>query len=256
MENSLRAALGRGQLHLEYQPQVDLASGRVIGIEALMRWHHPDLGPIAPAKFIPLAEESGLIVRLGEWGLIGACRQAQAWQQAGLPPLPMAVNISAIQFRQPRLPEMVAAALGETGLAAQYLELELTESILMQHAEAGMASMQSLRSLGLRVCIDDFGTGYSSLSYLRRFPIHRLKIDVSFMHDITTDAGAAAITSAIIAMGKGLKLRVLAEGVETQEQLALLQAQGCDEIQGYYFCRPLPADELAKFLREGRTLRR
>jgi diguanylate cyclase (GGDEF)-like protein len=255
MENSLRAALDRRQLHLDYQPQVDLATGRVIGVEALMRWEHPDLGAISPAKFIPLAEESGLIVPLGEWGLFEACRQARAWQQAGLPPIPVAINLSAIQFRQPKLPEMVAKALREAELSAQYLELELTESVLMQQAEAGMASVQSLWGLGLRLCIDDFGTGYSSLSYLRRFPIHRLKIDVSFMRDITTDAGAAAITSAIIAMGKSLKLRVLAEGVETQEQLALLQAQGCDEIQGYYFCRPLPADELAKLLREGRTLR-
>ncbi len=255
MENSLRAALDRRQLHMDYQPQVDLATGRIVGVEALMRWEHPDLGTISPAKFIPLAEESGLIVPLGEWGLFQACRQARAWQQAGLPPIPVAVNLSAIQFRQPKLPEIVAKALRETELAAQYLELELTESILMQQAEAGMASMQSLWSLGLRLSIDDFGSGYSSLSYLRRFPIHRLKIDVSFMRDITTDAGAAAITSAIIAMGKSLKLRVLAEGVETREQLALLQAQGCDEIQGYYFCRPLPADELAKLLLEGRTLR-
>lgn len=255
MENSLRAALDRRQLHLEYQPQVDLATGRVIGVEALMRWEHPDLGAISPAKFITLAEESGLIVPLGEWGLFEACRQVRAWQQAGFPPMPVAVNLSAIQFRQPKLAELVAKALRETELAAQYLELELTESILMQQAEAGMASVQSLRDLGVRLSIDDFGTGYSSLSYLRRFPIHRLKIDVSFMRDITTDAGAAAITSAIIAMGKSLKLRVLAEGVETQEQLALLQAQGCDEIQGYYFSRPLPADELAKLLREGRTLR-
>jgi EAL domain-containing protein (putative c-di-GMP-specific phosphodiesterase class I) len=255
MENSLRAALDRHQLHMDYQPQVDLATGRIVGVEALMRWDHPDLGTISPAKFIPLAEESGLIVPLGEWGLFEACRQARAWQQAGLPPIPVAVNLSAIQFRQPKLPEIVAKALRETELAAQYLELELTESILMQQAEAGMASVQSLRGLGLRLSIDDFGTGYSSLSYLRRFPIHRLKIDVSFMRDITTDAGAAAITSAIIAMGKSLKLRVLAEGVETQEQLALLQAQGCDEIQGYYFSRPLPAEELAKLLREGRTLR-
>jgi two-component system CheB/CheR fusion protein len=255
MVNSLRAALERRQVHLEYQPQVDLASGRVIGVEALMRWEHPDLGAISPDRFIPLAEESGLIVPLGEWGLIEACRQARAWQQAGLPPLPVAVNVSAIQFRQPRFPETVAKALRETGLAAQYLELELTESVLMQHAEAAMASLQNLRALGVRLSIDDFGTGYSSLGYLRRFPIHRLKIDVSFMRDVTTDAGAAAITNAIIAMGRSLKLRVLAEGVETREHLALLQTQGCDEMQGYYFCRPLPADELAKLLREGRTLR-
>ena len=167
----------------------------------------------------------------------------------------MAVNLSAIQFRQPKLPEMVAEVLRETELPAQYLELELTESVLLQQVEAALASLQSLLGLGLRLSIDDFGTGWSSLSYLRRFPIHRLKIDVSFMRDITTDGGTAAITSAIIAMGKSLKLRVLAEGVETPEQLALLQAQGCDEIQGYYFCRPLPADELASLLREGRTLR-
>ena len=254
MERSLRGALERRQLHLDYQPQVDLATGRVIGVEALMRWAHPDQGPIDPAKFIPLAEESGLIVPLGEWCLFEACRQARAWQQAGMPALPVAVNLSAIQFRQPKFPEVIAKVLRETGLAAQYLELELTESILMQHAEVGMASLQSLWGSGLRLSIDDFGTGYSSLSYLRRFPIHRLKIDISFVRDITVDIEAAAITNAIIVMGKSLKLRVLAEGVETPEQLALLRAQGCDEIQGYYFCKPLPADEIAILLREGRTL--
>ncbi len=186
--------------------------------------------------------------------LLEACRQARAWQRAGLSPVPVAVNLSAIQFRQPKLPDTVAKILQETELAPQYLELELTESMLMQQVEAGLASVQRLWALGLRLSIDDFGTGYSSLSYLRRFSIHRLKIDVSFLRDITTDPGAAAITSAIIAMGKSLKLRVLAEGVETRDQLALLQAQGCDEIQGDYFSRPLPADELAKLLREARTL--
>lgn len=255
MENSLRVALERQQLHLFYQPQVELATGRIIGVEALMRWEHPDLGAIDPSKFIALAEESGLIVPLGEWGLLEACRNARAWQEAGLPRIPIAVNLSALQFRQPGFPDTVARVLRETQLAAQYLELELTESSLMQHVDAGMASLQSLWDLGLQLSIDDFGTGYSSLSYLRRFPIHRLKIDVSFMHDITTDAGAAAITNAIIVMGRSLKLRVLAEGVETREQLDVLRAQGCDEIQGYYFCRPLPAEELASLLREGRTLR-
>jgi diguanylate cyclase (GGDEF)-like protein len=192
LENSLRAALDRHQLRMEYQPQVDLATGRIAGVEALMRWEHPDLGAISPTKFIPLAEERGLIVALGEWGLFEACRQARVWRQAKLPPIPVDVNLIAIQFRQPKLPEIVAKALPETELAAPYLELELAESILMQQAEAGMASVQSLWSLGLRLSIDDFGTGYSSLSYLRRFPIHRLKIDVSFMRDITTDAGTGA----------------------------------------------------------------
>jgi diguanylate cyclase (GGDEF)-like protein/PAS domain S-box-containing protein len=254
IESALRRALERRQLHLHYQPLVDLTGGRIIGVEALMRWEHPDLGAISPVKFIPVAEESGLIVPLGEWCLLEACRQARAWQRAGLSPIPVAVNLSAIQFRQPKLPDTVAKVLQETELAPQYLELELTESMLMQQVDAGQASVQRLRALGLRLSIDDFGTGYSSLSYLRRFSIHRLKIDVSFLRDITTDPSAAAITGAIIAMGKSLKLRVLAEGVETREQLSLLQAQGCEEVQGDYFSRPLPADELTKLLREPRTL--
>ncbi len=254
MENSLRRALERQELHVHYQPEVDLATGRIIGVEALMRWEHPDLGAIAPSKFIPVAEESGLIVPLGEWILLRACQQAKAWQRAGLRPIPVAVNISALQFRQPKLAESIARILEESELSAQYLELELTESIVMEQAETGMNSMQRLWDLGLLLSIDDFGTGYSSLSYLRRFPIHRLKIDLSFMRDVTTDAGAAAVTSAIIAMARSLHLRALAEGVETREQLALLKAQGCDELQGYYFSRPVPADQMARLLQEDRAL--
>jgi len=255
MENSLRRALEREELHVHYQPQVDLATGRIIGVEALMRWEHPDLGEISPSKFIPVAEESGLIVPLGEWILLQACRQAKSWQQSGLRPTPVAVNISALQFRQPKLAETIARILQESGLSAEYLELELTESIVMQQVETGITSMQRLWELGLRISIDDFGTGYSSLSYLRRFPIHRLKIDLSFMHDVTTDVGAAAVTSAIIAMANSLHLRGLAEGVETREQLALLREQGCHELQGYYFSRPVPADQLATLLKEDRLLR-
>ena len=255
MENSLRRALERQELHVHYQPQVALATGRIIGVEALMRWEHPTLGAISPSKFIPVAEESGLIVPLGEWILLQACRQAKAWQQAGLRPIPVAVNISALQFRQPKLAETIAKILQESELSAQYLELELTESIVMEQAETGQTSLQRLRDLGLLLSIDDFGTGYSSLSYLRRFPIHRLKIDLSFMRDMTTDSGAAAVTGAIIAMAKSLQLRVLAEGVESREQLALLKAQGCDELQGRYFSPPVTADELAKLLKEDCLLR-
>jgi len=254
MENGLRRALERDELHFDYQPQIDLASGRIIGAEALMRWEHPGVGAVSPTKFIPLAEESGLIVPLGEWGLLEACRQARAWQEAGLPAIPVAVNLSATQFRQQNLGQTLANALRTSGLAAEFLDLEITESMVMHNVEAGMLAVNHLRSLGLRLSIDDFGTGYSSLSYLRRFPIQRLKIDVSFLRDIATDPGAAAITHAIIALGKGLKLRVLAEGVETREQLAVLRKQGCDEIQGYYFSRPVPPDEFAAMLREGRTL--
>jgi two-component system CheB/CheR fusion protein len=255
IENSLRGALGRHELRFDYQPQVDLATGQIIGVEALMRWEHPDLGAISPAKFIPLAEECGLIVPLGEWGLLEACRQARAWQEAGLPEIPVAVNLTAAQFHQPNLVRSLANALEASALAASALNLEITESVVMHNVEAGMLAVKQLRALGLQLSIDDFGTGYSSLSYLRRFPIQRLKIDVSFMRDLTTDPGAAAITNAIIALGKGLHLRVLAEGVETREQLALLRAQGCNEIQGYFFSRPLPPDQLAELLQEGRTLR-
>jgi len=255
MENGLRRALERNELYFHYQPQVDLRSGRIVGAEALMRWDHPGVGPVSPSQFIPLAEESGLIVPLGEWGLLEACRQARAWQDAGLPEIPVAVNLSATQFRQQNLGETLANALHRSGLAAGFLDLEITESMVMHNVDAGMMAVNHLRALGLQLSIDDFGTGYSSLSYLRRFPVQRLKIDVSFLREITSDPGAAAITQAIIALGRGLGLRVLAEGVETREQLALLRAQGCDEIQGYYFSRPVPADELALMLREGRSLK-
>jgi EAL domain-containing protein (putative c-di-GMP-specific phosphodiesterase class I) len=254
MENGLRRALDRRELHFDYQPLVDLASGRIIGAEALMRWEHPGVGAVSPSQFIPLAEETGLIVPLGEWGLLEACRQARAWQEAGLPEIPVSVNLSATQFRQQNLGDTLARALQTSGLAPGFLELEITESMVMHNVEAGMLAVNRLRDLGLRLSIDDFGTGYSSLSYLRRFPIQRLKIDVSFLRDIATDSGAAAITHAIIALGKGLELRVLAEGVETREQLAVLRAQGCDEMQGYYFSRPVPADEFAVMLGQRRTL--
>jgi len=251
MENSLRRALERHELHLHYQPQVELATGRIVGAEALMRWEHPELGSIPPEQFIPVAEESGLIVPLGDWILAQVCTQAKAWQLAGLLPIVVAVNLSPLQFRQPKLAGTIAKVLEETGLAAQYLELELTESAMVEQIESDGTSVQRLWDLGLRISIDDFGTGYSGLSYLRRFPIHRLKIDRSFMRQVTTDTGAAAVTRAIIAMAKSLNLRVLAEGVETREQFALLRDQGCDEGQGYYFGRPVGADELAELLKAG-----
>jgi diguanylate cyclase (GGDEF)-like protein/PAS domain S-box-containing protein len=253
LEQRLRGAVQRGELYLHYQPQVDLVSGRINGVEALLRWRHPELGDLSADHFIPVAEESGLIVQLGQWMLLDACRQARAWQAAGLRPILLAANLSALEFRQPHLVESVIDILQTSGLDPQYLELELTESMLMHEAEA-MSSMQRLKAMGVRFAIDDFGTGYSNLSYLRRFPIHRLKIDLSFLRDITTDQGTAAVTRAIIAMAKTLQLRVLAEGVETRDQLGIISDQGCDELQGFYFSRPVPADEVAKVLQQDRRL--
>jgi len=246
LENSLRLALDRGELSLVYQPQVDLASGRIIGAEALLRWRHPELGQVPPKKFIPIAENSGLILPFGEWVLKTACAQARQWQDQGLPALPVAVNVSAVQFRQERFPEMVRKALDETGLAPQYLELELTESLLLSNADLTKSVLRELEGMGLRLSIDDFGTGYSSLGYLRHFPFYKLKIDRCFIQNIPAGTDNAAITSAIINMARSLNLKVLAEGVETEEQLFFLRERRCDEVQGYYFSRPLPAEEFAE----------
>ncbi len=254
LENSLRQALKREEFLLHYQPQVDLRTGEIIGCEALIRWKHPELGMISPAKFIPVAEDSGLIVPIGEWVMRTACEQNSAWQKAGLPVIPVAVNLSATQFRQKNLPETVAQALHDTGLAPRYLELELTESVIMRGAEETISLLNLLKGTGTQLSIDDFGTGYSSLSYLKRFPIDKLKVDQSFIRDITTDPDDAAIASAIISMAKSLKLKVIAEGVETIEQLEFLRSQQCDEIQGYYFCKPMAAEEIGKLLREKRRL--
>lgn len=254
MENHLRRALEREELLLHYQPQVDLNTGRIIGMEALVRWHRPDSGLVSPAKFIPLAEETGLIIPLGEWVLRAACAQNKAWQESGLPPIRIGVNLSGRQFQQKGLIETVRRALGETRLSAEYLELELTESILMQKVETITSALSELDAMGIQISIDDFGTGYSSLSYLKRFPISKLKVDRSFVNDITTDPDDAAITAAIITMAHSLKLKVVAEGVETADQLAFLKSLKCDGMQGYLFSRPLPSKEATELLKKGTSL--
>ncbi len=250
MENNLRRAIERKEFTLHYQPQVNIETGEIIGMEALIRWQHPEMGLVQPARFIHIAEDSGLIVPIGEWVLRTACRQNRKWQKAGLPAVPMAVNLAAIQFRQENLLDTVKKAVRDTDIDPQYLELELTERAVMRNVEDAVAIMQEMKAMGLKLTIDDFGTGYSSLSYLKRFPIDKLKIDQSFVRDITVDPNDAAITLAIISMAHSLGLKVIAEGVETAEQLAFLREHGCDEIQGYYFSKPLPADEFAALSRE------
>jgi len=252
-ETNLRQALERDEFILHYQPKVDLVTGNVIGMEALLRWQNPELGLVSPAEFIPLAEETGLIVAIGEWVIRTACKQNKAWQAAGLPFLRISVNLSARQFKEKNIVERVAQALKETGLEARYLELELTESLL-QTPETTITPLKELHALGIHLSIDDFGTGYSSLSYLKRFPIDTLKIDRSFVRDITTDADDAAIANAIITMAHSLGMYVVAEGVETGEQLAFLCQRKCDSMQGYYFSKPLPADAFVSLIKEGRRL--
>ncbi len=248
LENALRHALERDEFLLHYQPQIDLESGKIIGMEALIRWRHPELGIISPLQFIPIAEDTGMIGSIGEWVLRTACLQNKAWQNQGLPPVCMAVNLSARQLRQSTLIYTVAQILQETGLEPCHLELELTETMLMQNAETAIITLKALDAMGIDISIDDFGTGYSSLGYLKRLPISTLKIDRSFVNDIPTDHDDAAITMAIIAMAHNLGIRVVAEGVETAEQRAFLIEHHCDAMQGYYFSRPLPADEAARLL--------
>ena len=248
--NDLRRALERGELLLYYQPQAEIASGEIVGAEALVRWQHPKLGLVPPADFIPLAEEIGLIGRLGDWVLNEACRQAVAWQRSGLPHIPVAVNLSALQLRSADFLDSVRRALHAAGLDAHWLELELTESVLMHQTESVMQTLHGLSELGIRIAIDDFGTGYSSLAYLRRLAIDKLKIDRSFIRDLGIDPEDSLIVATIIRMAHSLRLKVIAEGVEGSEQLAALRAQGCDEIQGYHLSRPLPADALEEFLRQ------
>lgn len=244
LEGKLRRALQNDEFFLVYQPQIDLRSGRMFGVEALLRWRHPVDGMISPAKFIPVAEETGLILPLGEWVLRAACAQNQAWLAAGQPPLQMAVNFSGHQVRQKGVAALVGRVLRETGLAPNYLELELTESSLMENAQETIRTLVELKALGIQLSVDDFGTGYSSLSYLKHFPIDRLKIDQSFTRDIEEDPDDRGIVEAIIGLARSLALRVIAEGVETEGALAILQRLGCDEAQGYYFAKPLEAAAL------------
>ncbi len=251
LENSLRHGLERGEFLVYYQPQVDIASGKIVGMEALVRWQHPERGLVFPAEFIPVAEETGLIVPLGAWVLRTACAQNKAWQAAGFPPMRVAVNLSARQFQQRDLIEVVDEVLKETGLEARWLQLEITEGMAMQDVESNIAVLRELREMGVQIAIDDFGTGHSSLSYLSRLPIDVIKIDQSFVQDLTTDPNGAAIARSIIVMAHNLKLRVIAEGVETEEQLAFLKKRRCDEMQGYLFSKPAPAEAFEEMLRQG-----
>jgi len=256
LENMLRKALSHDELVLHYQPLLDTATERVIGVEALLRWQHPEQGLLSPAHFISTAEVSGLIVPIGQWVLLTACKQTVQWQkQAGFE-IDISVNLSARQFQQPDLVAQVQLALDESGLPAHSLELEITESSAMQNADNAIQTLGELKSLGVRIAMDDFGTGYSSLSYLKRFPIDTLKLDQSFVREIATDAEDAAIAAAIITMAHTMKLTVIAEGVETEEQLELLRKQGCDLIQGYFFSPPIPATALAEFLVSHRPIER
>lgn len=254
LELELRQALERNEFEVYYQPKVNLRTGEIEGAEALVRWHHPQRGAISPTEFIPMAEKTGFIIPLGEWVLKTACLQAKSWQAAGLPAIRIAVNLSGYQFSQPGLGSLIVEILQETELDASYLELELTESALMQNPDAAIAILQELKSLGIVISIDDFGTGYSSLSQLTQFPFDVLKIDRSFVCQLTEDSKNAAITTAILQMARSLNLKVVAEGVETPSQIAFLQGHECDEIQGYLFSPPLSAQEFRDLLTAGKRL--
>lgn len=254
LEHSLRRALDREELEAFYQPQVDIESGRITGMEALLRWRHPERGLIMPNEFIPVAEETGLILPMGEWILHQACAQNKAWQNAGFSPLKVSVNLSVRQLKQRTLAEKVAEVLDETGLDAQWLELELTESMVMQNAELAISLLRQLKSIGVWLAIDDFGTGYSSLSYLKRFPIDTLKIDRSFIADVDRNPDDAAISEAIIALAHSMRLKVIAEGVETSAHLDFLRSHRCCDAQGYFFSRPVPADAITRLLQANQPL--
>jgi EAL domain-containing protein (putative c-di-GMP-specific phosphodiesterase class I) len=239
---------------LHYQPKINLQTGTIVGVEALIRWQHPKQGLLPPAEFVSIAEDCGLILPIGRWVLREACLQAQAWLQAGLPQISVAVNTSSLEFRALDFLDNIYATLKDTCLEPGYLELELTESVLMRDVKSVVSVLHALADLGVKLAIDDFGTGYSSLSYLRQFPINNLKIDQSFVNQLTTNPDDASIVIAVISLGNSLKKRVIAEGVETAEQYAFLKAQYCDEGQGYYFGRPMPANALATLLQTGLSL--
>jgi diguanylate cyclase (GGDEF)-like protein/PAS domain S-box-containing protein len=254
LESDLQRALDDGEFEVHYQPRVDLASGRMVSAEALIRWNHPQRGRVAPASFIPLAEEIGLIVPIGQWVLNTVCAQQSAWLRQGLGAIPIAVNLSAVQFTRGRIVETIRSALAAHALMPEHIEFEITESMVMNDPEEAASSLQALKELGTQLSLDDFGTGYSSLAYLQRFPFDCVKIDRSFITNIASKPGDAAIVTAVIAMAHSLQLRVVAEGVETEEQLSFLRKRGCDEIQGYLFSRAVPADAFEALLREGRQL--
>jgi diguanylate cyclase (GGDEF)-like protein len=254
LENALRRAVENGEFVLHYQPKVDLASGRVSGAEALIRWQRPGQGMVSPGLFVPVLEDMGLIARVGAWVLDEACRQVAAWERSGVGPVRVAVNVSSAQFFGGAIEQQVREALQRHRVAPELLELELTEGSLMSNAEETISVLRNLKQLGVTISVDDFGTGYSSLAYLRRFPIDKLKIDIAFVREVTSNPDDAAIVLAIIKMAHSLKLTVVAEGVEREAQLAHLKRQECDEMQGYYFSRPLPAGEFEVLLRDGRTL--
>ena len=248
LDVDLRLALENREFELYYQPKVTLATGAITAVEALIRWHHPRRGLVSPAEFIPVAEACGVIVPIGQWVIREACRQTRAWRDAGLPRVRIAINVSARELREKQFVATVRAILKETGLEPDYLELELTESFLMQDATIIGTVLQALKELGVTLALDDFGTGYSSLTHLQRFPIDTLKIDRSFVRDVATDVGDANIVNAMIRMGASLDMRVVAEGVETRDQLAFLQEHGCPEAQGYHLGRPVVAGQLAILL--------
>ena len=249
--NALRRALEREQLSLHFQPQIALATGKTVGAEALLRWNHPEFGAVAPSHFIPIAESTGLILPIGEWVIRTAIKQLADWISRGLPPITMAVNLSSVQFRHSGLPLLVSRILEQAGVAPHLLELELTEGVAMHDAPGAIAIMDDLHRRGVRMSIDDFGTGYSSLSYLKRFQVYKLKIDQSFVRDITEDLDDKAIVGAIISMASSLGMQTIAEGVETEGQLDFLRQRGCTEAQGYYFSQPLPAPQFEQLFRQG-----
>ncbi len=250
LDNAMRRALERQQLSLHFQPQISLATGEVLGAEALLRWTHPELGPISPAEFIPISERNGQILPIGEWVIRSAVQQLSDWMARGMAPITMAVNLSAVQFRHADLPAFISRILSDAALPPHLLELELTEGVAMTHPQVAIAVMEDLHERGVRMSIDDFGTGYSSLSYLKRFQVYKLKIDQTFVRDITIDPDDRAIVGAIISMASSLGLKTIAEGVETQEQLEFLRDRGCDEVQGYYFSRPLPAQAFEDYVHQ------
>jgi EAL domain-containing protein (putative c-di-GMP-specific phosphodiesterase class I) len=254
LESALRRALEREQFSLYYQPKIDMASGQITGVEALLRWNHPDLGTVSPGQFIPLAEETGLIVPIGRWVLEEACAQNMAWQRRGLRPVTMAVNLSPRQFADPNLLHDVDEALVASGMSPVLLQLEVTESMVMRNVSRAIKVLDAIQSRGIRLAIDDFGTGYSSMSLMKQFPIDTIKIDRSFVRDLPVDSEDQAIAQAIISMGKALGMTVIAEGVETVEQEAFLRSHACDEMQGFLFSKPLPAKQMADLLRAERPL--